>query len=773
LRELRDAAQEDRAAARISAGQEADAVAELEALVQTAPYRERRWALLVLSLYRGGRQAEALATVRRVRSLLADQLGIEPGPELQSLEQQVLHQDPRLVPADREGPARGSSLSVPRKPIIRPLSSFLGREPDLALLAELVGADRLVTVVGTAGAGKTRLAIEYAVGRDDEDGPWFVRLADVADPAVLPSTVAAAVGVAESVAATPEALAEAVHRHRGLLVLDNCEHLVEHIAPLVRGILDRAPGLHVLATSRIPLGIDGERLAPLGPLPIAQAIELLIDRIRTARPTWRPEQSETEAVRHIATALDAIPLALELAAARAPILGVRALAALLEDRFTVLGRTPAGSPTSHSTLEAAIGWSVDLLSDGERSALLRLWPFEGGFPLEAVEPAETRLETLSSLVSQSLVVADTTVAPGRYRLLETIRLYCRGHDPYPAASQTAHAAFVHQLAAQSAQGLGGEDSGHAVHVLTRELPNIRAAIAHDLKAKPEAALRTAGRLIWFWGQCGLPVEGRRLLERCLAAAPHAPAADIARARVAHACLEYEYAAGDVGHARETIAEVTRSLSAAAGAGADDGAEDRALYAEARFYQALLQIPDGDPPTALAAAEDAHRIAGELGLGWLIASAQMTRGAALLMLGRTADGRRVLHAAIRDAQARGVTWTTGLSELLLGQSLLASGDPAAALTNLRSALRRFRGDNDLSHTVAVLYNGAQALAADGETERAQRLWSAVHQHAVRHGIRLHQTYTAGGLANVRLADPQTSSDEDPPSIEATVALFLES
>lgn len=757
-----EAAQEERAASQISAGQDSAAVAELEELVRAAPYRERRWALLVLGLYRGGRQADALAAVRRVRALLDEQLGVDPGPELRSLEQRVLRQDPALLPSAGRSPG-------PRATIPRPLSSFLGRAADLALLAELSALNRLVTVVGTAGAGKTRLAIEYAAARTDGDGPWLVRLADVADPAVLASTVAAAAGVAESVAATPAALAEALRRRRGLLILDNCEHLVEHVAPLVRGVLDRAPGLHVVTTSRVPLGIDGERLVPLGPLPLAAAIDLMIDRIRGARPHWRPGAPELEAVRQIATALDGIPLALELAAARAPILGVRELAALLDDRFAVLGKTPEDSLTPHTTLEAAIGWSVDLLSDDNRRTLLRLWPFEGGFPLSAVTPAETRLEALSSLVGRSLVVADTSVTPGRYRLLETIRLYCRAHDPDPDASRTAHAAFVRRLALDNARDLGGEESGRAVRILTRELPNIRAALAHDLAADPATALRTAGRLLWFWGQCGLPLEGRRLLERCLAAAPDAPAEDIVRARAAHACLEYEYAAGDVGHARDAIAEVVRSLDAAA---VDHGG--RALYAEVRFYQALLQIPDGDPGTALAAAHDAYRIADELGLDWLIASALMTRGAALLMLGRAEEGRRTLRAAVDEAQARGVTWTAGLSELILGQSLLASGEPAQALATLRSALRRFRSADDLSHTVAVLYNGAQALAADGRIERARRLWAAVRQHVARHGIRLQQSYTASGLPGIGLEDdPQTDGDDEPPSLDAAVALFFES
>jgi predicted ATPase len=546
----------------------------------------------------------------------------------------------------------------------------------------------------------------------------------------------------------------------GLLLLDNCEHLIDHVVPLILGLLDGVPGLHVLATSRVPLGVEGERLLPLSPLPLTEAVALLTDRIRTARPAWEPRGQDLDAMRHIATALDGIPLGLELAAARAPVLGMHELAAHLGDRLTVLGSIPAGSLTPHTTLEAAIKWSVDLLPDSDRSMLLRLWPFEGGFPLEAVLSQESGLETLSSLVSRSLVVADTTGAPSRYRLLEIMRTYCRTNDRAPDDSLATHAAFVHRLAAQAERELQGARSAQATRMLTRELPNIRAAIAYDLTANPEGGLRTAGQLRWLWVRSDLLVEGCRLLKRCLDAAPHAPAIDIARAQAAYASLEY--VAGDADHARKTIAAVVRTLGAAT------GHEAQALRAEALYYLALLQVPSGDPQTALAAATDAHRISGELGLDWLAALAEMSRGAALLMLGRTDDGRQELRAAIRDALACGVEWTAGASELMLAQSMLASGDPALAI--LRSALNRFRSEEDLSSMLLVLHNGPQALAAAGQAERAEQLRAAVDQHILRRGIRLHQTYAGGNAPNGSQTGPLPAIDGDPPSLEATIALF---
>ena len=783
LWELRETAEEDRVAALFAAGQEAEAVAELEALVRAAPFRERRWALLVLGLYRRGRQAEALAAVRRVRGLLADQLGVDPGPELRRLEERVLRQDPGLLSV-RPSPAYDPA---PHERIPRPLSSFLGRDSDLALLDRLVTENRLVTVTGTAGVGKTRLAIEHAATRSDGDGPWLVRLADVADPAVLLSAVAAAFDITENAAATPDSLAEALRRRRGLLLLDNCEHLTDHVAPLVLRILDRAPGMSVLATSRAPLGVDGERLLPLSPLWDAKAVALLTDRIRAALPTWEPRGRDLDVVRRIALALDGIPLALELAATRIPVLGIHEMAARLGDRLVVLGKAPAGSLTSHTTLEAAIGWSVDLLPDTDRSMLLRLWPFEGGFPLEAVLAEDRGVESLSFLVNRSLVAADTTAVPGRYRLLEIMRAYCRTHDPAPDASRAAHAAFVHQLVGRAERELHGTRAAQAIRMLTRELPNIRAANAHDLDTDPEAALRTVGQLLTFWVRGGLVLEGRRLLERCLDAAPHAPARDIARARTAHAGLDY--VAGDVDRARDTIAAVVGTLDRSG------GREDRELRAEALYYQALLQVPDGDPTTALVAATEARGISGELGLGWLTALAEITEGAAFLMQDRGADGRRALQGAVRDALACGVEWTAAIAELLLAQDRLMSGEPALPL--LRRALGRFQREEDLSNILLVLHNGARALAADGQDDRAEQLRAAVEQHILRRGIapdgreryreeqlraavnehvlrcgmHLHQIYTGGNAPDGQDIESAMPGD-DTPTLRATIALLEE-
>ncbi|MFC5102086.1 AfsR/SARP family transcriptional regulator [Kibdelosporangium philippinense] len=395
LTELREVALEERAAARLSSGDATGAVPDLEELVRAAPLRERRWALLVLALYRVGRQGDALAALRRARAVLAEELGVDLGAELQDLERQVLAQDP----------------SLRKRPSGRPLTSFLGRHSEIDTIDGLFHTQRLISLVGPAGVGKTRLAVEYA------DDPWFARLADVRQSGELPSVVADAIGLVAVRDDPVSAVIRAIGDRSGLLVLDNCEHIVEAVADLVVALLPHCPELRVLATSRAPLGVDGEVTVAVQPLPLEFAEALLVDRVQAVRPGWQPTDDERTQASRISVALDGLPLAIELAAARARMFGLGEIAERLDDRFAVLGSVPRGSLTAHATLEAAIGWSVDLLSDSDRSLLLRLWPFEGGFTLEAadaVRPAgqsETTLELLSSLVTRSVVVADTGRCP--------------------------------------------------------------------------------------------------------------------------------------------------------------------------------------------------------------------------------------------------------------------------------------------------------------------------------------------------------------------------
>lgn len=729
LEELRTVAVEERLAARLATGDAPGVVGELEAAVNAEPYRERRWELLILALYRSGRQAEALSALRRVRARLADDLGIDPGPALQDLEGRLLAQDPGLLLRSRPAPA------------VRPLSHFFGRAEELAALAELARTARLITLVGPGGAGKTRLVIEHAAAAD----PWFVRLADVTQPALVPAAVAVAVGVR---GATAETIAGALGDAPGLLLLDNCEHVVAAVADLVVDLLARCPALRVLATSREPLGVDGERLLPVAPLPAGDAVALLTDRITAVRPGWRPGPAETATLDQLATALDGIPLALELAAARARVLGLGELLEMLRGRFPALGPVPRGALAPHETLEAAVAWSVDLLGEHDRAVLLRLWPFEGGFPLSAVEDD---LDALSALVTRSVVVADTSVTPSRYRLLEIVRAYCRQHDPDPADSQARQAAWVRRLVEQHVPLLRGERSAHAIRVLNRELPNLRAGITHDLAVRPAAALRTAGLLEWFWFRGGLVADGLPLLGAALAAAPDAPPTDRAHARVSMALLRY--LTGDLG----ALDDLEAGLAIL---GESPDHEGQVLRAHVAYYLSLYWSARGDFERGVEWARRATALARETGEAYVGASATMSLGTALAGAGRVAEGRRVLAEAQQRARAVHQAWTTAMSGLLLARALLvAPARSVEALATVRESLALFADEDDIGNVLACLHTGAYALALDGRPDEGATLLAAVRRSAVRRGLNLDATDPprAAGLATV-LADVDLAAAE---------------
>jgi predicted ATPase/DNA-binding SARP family transcriptional activator len=709
LREHLEAVQEDHAAAALADGAD-DATAVCEALVQVSPYRERRWVLLALALYRSGRQADALNAIRRIRSLLAAELGVDPGPHLQDLEARMLRQDSMLLTPDRRAaPPTAQSR----------LSSFVGREADLARLDHLTRTHRFVTIVGPAGAGKTRLAVEYT------GASALVRLADITDPSLLAAALAAAMGVKAGAGDPYEAIARELPFHKGPVVLDNCEHLADDVAQFVLTLLAQLPTLRIVATSRVPLHADGEHVLFLAPLSASDAVALLIDRIRAIRSGWTPDPAELSDLRHLAEGLDNLPLALELAAARARTFSIRDLADHLDDRFALLGRVPLGAMTSHKTLHEAIAWSIDLLTEDERRLACQSWPYEGGFPLPAVEG---RLGSLASLVDQSVITADTGAPATRYRMLETIRAYCRAIDTHPAATREAHAAWVRDLVVHTTHDLQHEGAAEAMLRLHRELPNIRAALAHDLALAPEQALRTAARLMWFWIRSGLLDEGSRAITETLLAASHADVEDVARAQAALAGLRY--VGGDAESARTMLAAAARHI-------ADDD-QHRSLFGEIRYYEALVQLPGGDPRLALTAAAEAYTIASEANTAWLLVAAEAAWGAALVLAGSLSQGQQRLRSAADRAATWGYLWTAGLSELMLAQTMLAAND-AGALGLLQSALRRFQREDDMSEVLAVLHTGALVLSAASDSAGAAVLRDAVHLHCDRYGIRVANTF----------------------------------
>ncbi|MER7562889.1 BTAD domain-containing putative transcriptional regulator [Streptomyces sp. NPDC097941] len=546
--------------AALALGQADQCLPELTALCDTHPLDEPLQALRLRALRDTGRTAEALAAYETVRQLLADRLGADPGAELRALHGQLLRPEPpredrgaaAAAPAG-EG-ARGTDggagtnapaatqTTAPSPPgnLRARLTSFVGREADIeAIRGDLAGA-RLVTLLGPGGAGKTRLSQEAAeaVGDVVRDGVWLAELAPVDDPDAVPEAVLTAVGARETVmygagaeamrAAGSERLDDPVERlaeHCGrrsmLLILDNCEHVVDAAARLTETLLERCPGLTVLATSREPLGVPGELLRPVEPLPEPVALRLLADRGAAARPGFRVDTDEETAAAcaEICRRLDGLPLGIELAAARLRMLTARQIADRLDDRFRLL---TSGSRTvlpRQQTLRAVVDWSWDLLDEEERDVLRRLSVFAGGCDLAAAEAVcgPVALDALGSLVDKSLVVAAPSPGQGdgemRYRLLETVAEYAGERldevDGLRADAERAHLTYYRELARTTDPLLRGPGQLDAIGRLEREYENLRTALRRAVADRDEQeGLCLVLSLAWYWQMRDLRIEAR-------------------------------------------------------------------------------------------------------------------------------------------------------------------------------------------------------------------------------------------------------------------------
>ncbi|MFF9805535.1 BTAD domain-containing putative transcriptional regulator [Streptomyces coeruleorubidus] len=540
-----------RHSAALALGQAEQSLPELTALCDGRPLDEPLQTLRLRALRDAGRTAEALDAYEDVRRLLADRLGADPGPELRSLHAELLK-------LGDDSPASGPAAVAPAVGNLRArLTSFIGRESDLETIRRDLTAARLVTLLGPGGAGKTRLSQEAAatVRHAMPGGVWLAELAPVDDPAAVPEAVLTAVGARETVlygagaegirAAVGdrlddpvERLAEHCSRPGMLLILDNCEHVAEAAARLAEDLLERCPGLTVLATSREPLGVPGELLRPVEPLPEPVALRLLADRGAAARPGFRTED-DPAACAEICRRLDGLPLAIELAAARLRMLTPRQIADRLDDRFRLL---TSGSRTvlpRQQTLRAVVDWSWDLLDEDERDVLRRLSVFAGGCDLPAAEAVcgPVALEALGSLVDRSLVVAAPPGESGdgemRYRLLETVAEYAAerlDESGQRAGTERAHLTYYRELARTTDPLLRGPGQLAAIRRLEREYENLRTALRRAVAVRDEQeALCLTLSLVWYWQMRDLRIEARNWCREVMALGPDPFAEPVRRA----------------------------------------------------------------------------------------------------------------------------------------------------------------------------------------------------------------------------------------------------
>lgn len=515
LTELRLTAVQDRVEADLALGGGPELVPELRALLSAHPLSERLYGQLMRALHAGGRPAEALTVYEEARRTLAEQLGADPSPELSALHGELL---------------RGRAAHAPRRPRLpAPLTRCVGRAAELDRITALFEGSRLVTLTGPGGTGKTRLAIEAAGARDTPGtgaDVCFVELAPLTDGAQIPYAVLTALGVREGFrsagADATERLLTALEDREPLLVLDNCEHLVNAAAGLAALLLGACPGVRILATSREGLGITGEALVPVPPLSARPSAELFLERARSVRPDFDGHARVPE----ICAALDGLPLAIELAAARLRTLTPDELAGRLDDRFRVLTRGDRSKAPRHHTLRAVVEWSWDLLDDEERELAGRLTVFGGGATLEAVEAVcgiPHPEDLLASLVEKSFL---EHLPHGRYRMLETLRAFAAEGLTGRDALRDAHAAYFLQLAERAEPRLRTGGQLPWLARLTDELGNLDAAQRHLTRTATGGALRLMAALTWFWRLRGLHGEQVPQARALLAAVGEEPPAGL-------------------------------------------------------------------------------------------------------------------------------------------------------------------------------------------------------------------------------------------------------
>ncbi|MFF4247302.1 BTAD domain-containing putative transcriptional regulator [Streptomyces sp. NPDC001822] len=757
----------------LALGRAEEALPELAGLCADHPLDEPLQVLRIGALRDAGRAAQALAAYDEVRTLFADRLGTDPGPALRALHADLLHGDPAPEAAASAPPVRRGNLRAR-------LTSFVGRDADIAGLREDLTRARLVTLLGPGGAGKTRLSQEAAeaVAASWPDGVWLVELAPVDDPEAVPETVLGALGAREtvlrgagaeglravergSVAGAGSALAHLVEhcsQRRMLLLLDNCEHLVEAAARLTDHLLARCPGLTVLATSREPLGVPGELVRPVDPLPDPMALRLFADRGAAARPGFRVDaDAETAAAcAEICRRLDGLPLAIELAAARLRMLGPRRIADRLDDRFRLL---TSGSRTvlpRQQTLRAVVDWSWDLLGEDERAALRRLSVFAGGCDLAAAEEvcslpgavlsdARDVAPLLGSLIDKSLVVA----APGddgemRYRLLETVAEYASerlGEAGERTAAERRHLVHYRELARTTDPGLRGPGQLAALRRFEHEYENLRTALRRATAAREEhEALCLVLPLAWYWHMRDLRTEARQwaeavgalspdpfgesaepapaLLERCTDRPPPWEPEQAQEARrgvrlIQLASLDHASDGWTTEEGRARLRVIARTYRA--------GQPQTCRMPGSLWLFAIIFAGESESHELRDVTDETVRACRELGYTWDLAAALQLR--ANLLANRpewAGEARKDADESLDIFVRIGDVWGVAEAYSSRGEANERSGDIAAAAEDFRAAVGYAERLGAQSQVALLRARYAAALCETGRGEEGERI-----------------------------------------------------
>ena len=735
LEELLLVAIETRVEADLMLGRHGELVGELEALCREHPLRERLRELLMLALYRAGRQAEALRAYTEARDYLVDELGIDPGPALRELEARILAQDPSLAAA---GPAGLAAVPVPMATgnLREQLSSFVGRSAELEELSEAVRSGRLVTLIGPGGVGKTRLAVEAAAALREEhrDGAWLVEFASVTEPDGVARAVAGALGAAAAGLIgppSPDSTVELIVRYlagRSLVVVfDNCEHVIDQAAALAETLAGTVPGLRLIATSREPLGVPGEVLVPVGPLALPAAVELFVDRARAVRPGFTADGHTRPVIDDICRRLDGLPLAVELASARLRSLTLATLAERLDDRFRLLTVGARTALPRQQTLRAVVDWSYDLLFEDERRLFARLSVFVGGCDLGAAEavcaddqvPTGEVLDVVSRLVDKSLVAVPNAGRDARFIQLQTLWEYGRdrlGESGEVDAVCARHGAYYRQMAQEAHEGLRGATGPMWRERLTAELGNLRAALDWFIaRGDADAALSLASGMAWLWVINSDFVEGARWLGDALGATgPRRPEL-AATAQVLHGYFVCGYFAGMALSPAAAVLECEEAVAALT------ISDDRVRRAEALVLCATVLMRAHEFERSLDALSEAHDLLEPAVHGWQLALHDLIVAWNLALLGRLDDAEQAAHSSVKRFDAQGEVWLPVDSLSILALITEAQDDLDGASATCEALLERSRAAGQRGYVLFSLLRLAALRGRQGDDAAADGLY----------------------------------------------------
>ncbi|WP_233160602.1 BTAD domain-containing putative transcriptional regulator [Actinophytocola xanthii] len=750
LAELRLVAVEERFAAGMDLGRYAELVGELDAFAVEHPLRERATELLMTALHRSGRQADATEVYLRFRRHLVEHLGVEPSPALRRHHEHLLRADP--VPPAASWPAGATREQVGN--LRSELSELVGRAADVEAARRTLARARVVTLTGTGGVGKTRLAtgVAAALRADFPHGVWVCELAAVRDGWLVPDVLATTLGVRESRGAdVTDGLVDFLRSRRALLVVDNCEHVLDAAAGLVTALARGCPELTVLVTSREPLGIEGEHVLPVRPLAVPPpaagqdpalvaripSVELFTDRARAALPTFALGEHNVAAVVEICRGLDGLPLAIELAATRLRSMSLDEIGDRLERRLEFLHSPRRTREARHSTLGAVVAWSYDLLSPREQAVFDALSVLVGSFTLddavavaadEELGPAEV-VDVVTDLVHKSMLVADTDRAPTRYTVLETLRIFGRERLTRTGRLEALlgrHTALCLAVAEGSASGLVGPDEAAWAERVTGLLDDLRGAHTRALAAEPEIAVRLSAALLRFTSTHG-PSELYGWADRAVGAASGSPGPRLAAALAVAAAGAAR--SGDLVAATDLA---RRGLDAVPVR--DDPARRFPLWVLARVASFEDRLADAAHLYAVV-AELAGRAGDDQCAAYVTASGALQHA----YLGATAHAVSVARRAKKLAMATRNPTAIAWADCVLGVALRDS-DPERALAILERANEVGRACGNAYIPGAALSASAAVTTRHDDPYRAARLvletigyWSRQNHRVQRWGV----------------------------------------